>query len=95
MVGGLSLLESNDQLVVALDFDTTFSGIAYAIANDKKPDILLWTGLVNNTIDSIMFPTMEKEEKVRKRRIRKISLPTTRRHWSWIQNLKEQLLQAF
>jgi hypothetical protein len=32
--------ESEDQLVVALDFGTTFSGIAYAFKNDEKPDII-------------------------------------------------------
>ncbi|TVY51093.1 Heat shock 70 kDa protein 12B [Lachnellula cervina] len=40
--------QSEDQLVVALDFGTTFSGIAYAFANGNKPDVISimdWPGL--------------------------------------------------
>jgi len=37
---GLNIDQSEDQLVVALDFGTTFSGIAYAFANDLKPEII-------------------------------------------------------
>jgi hypothetical protein len=39
---------SDDQLVVALDFGTTFSGIAYAFANEEKPDVVSimdWPGM--------------------------------------------------
>jgi hypothetical protein len=39
---------SDDQLVVALDFGTTFSGIAYAFANAEKPDVVSimdWPGM--------------------------------------------------
>jgi hypothetical protein len=33
--------ESEDRLVIALDFGTTFSGVAYAFANpQKKPDLI-------------------------------------------------------
>lgn len=32
--------QSEDQLVIALDFGTTFSGIAYAFPNDDKLDII-------------------------------------------------------
>lgn len=35
-----SAFESDDQLVVALDFGTTFSGIAYAFKNNQKPDVV-------------------------------------------------------
>lgn len=39
--------ESKDQLVIALDFGTTFSGIAYAFKKEEKPDVvsvLDWPG---------------------------------------------------
>jgi hypothetical protein len=36
----LNLAESEDQLVIALDFGTTFSGIAYAFTNAEKPDLV-------------------------------------------------------
>jgi hypothetical protein len=42
------LYPSDDQLVVALDFGTTFSGIAYAFANAEKPDVVSimdWPGM--------------------------------------------------
>lgn len=35
-----NIYHSDDQLVIALDFGTTFSGIAYAFPNDDKPDII-------------------------------------------------------
>jgi hypothetical protein len=38
----------DDQLVVALDFGTTFSGIAYAFASAEKPDVVSimdWPGM--------------------------------------------------
>lgn len=31
---------SGDQLVIALDFGTTFSGIAYAFNNSAKPNLI-------------------------------------------------------
>jgi hypothetical protein len=40
--------QSENQLVVALDFGTTFSGIAYAFANGHKPDVISimdWPGM--------------------------------------------------
>ncbi|KAF4627027.1 hypothetical protein G7Y89_g11126 [Cudoniella acicularis] len=40
--------ESEDQLVVALDFGTTFSGITYAFKNDEKPEVISimdWLGM--------------------------------------------------
>jgi hypothetical protein len=37
---GPSLYQSEDQLVVALDFGTTFSGIAYAFANEREPEVI-------------------------------------------------------
>ncbi|KAF4626672.1 hypothetical protein G7Y89_g11485 [Cudoniella acicularis] len=40
--------QSEDQLVIALDFGTTFSGVAYAFANGPKPDVISimdWPGL--------------------------------------------------
>ncbi|EKD16179.1 hypothetical protein MBM_05473 [Drepanopeziza brunnea f. sp. 'multigermtubi' MB_m1] len=43
-----SIHQAKDQLVVALDFGTTYSGIAYAFANVPKPDIVSimdWPGL--------------------------------------------------
>ncbi|KAI9647988.1 hypothetical protein NHQ30_002616 [Ciborinia camelliae] len=43
-----SIYHSEDQIVIALDFGTTFSGIAYAFPNDDKPDIIPindWPGL--------------------------------------------------
>jgi len=39
--------ESEDKLVIGLDFGTTFSGIAYAFSNERKPDlvsIMDWPG---------------------------------------------------
>lgn len=44
----LQIHESDDQLIIALDFGTTFSGIAYAFTNANKPEptsILDWPGL--------------------------------------------------
>ncbi|KAL2066732.1 hypothetical protein VTL71DRAFT_2804 [Oculimacula yallundae] len=44
--------ESEDQLVIALDFGTTFSGIAYAFKKQDKPDLLSvqdWPGLHGRT----------------------------------------------
>jgi hypothetical protein len=41
------IYQSEDQLVIALDFGTTFSGIAYSFAKGGKPDvvsILDWPG---------------------------------------------------
>lgn len=38
---------SSEQLIIGLDFGTTFSGIAYAFATSSKPDlftILDWPG---------------------------------------------------
>jgi hypothetical protein len=35
-----NLNEPEDQLVIALDFGTTFSGIAYAFTNAEKPDLV-------------------------------------------------------
>lgn len=32
--------KNEDQLVDALDFGTTYSGIAYAFANDRKPEVV-------------------------------------------------------
>ncbi|TVY30987.1 Heat shock 70 kDa protein [Lachnellula hyalina] len=43
--------ESEDKLVIGLDFGTTFSGIAYAFSNERKPDlvsIMDWPGLEGN-----------------------------------------------
>ncbi|KAM0151655.1 hypothetical protein ACHAPG_008112 [Botrytis cinerea] len=43
-----NIYQSDDQIVIALDFGTTFSGIAYALAIKDKPDIvtiLNWPGL--------------------------------------------------
>jgi hypothetical protein len=40
---------SEDQLVVALDFGTTFSGIAYGFANDQNPEVISimdWPGKI-------------------------------------------------
>lgn len=39
--------QSKDQIVIALDFGTTFSGIAYALKKDEKPVaicVLDWPG---------------------------------------------------
>jgi hypothetical protein len=36
----LNFEESEDQLIIALDFGTTFSGIAYAFTNAEKPDLV-------------------------------------------------------
>ena len=44
----LNVHESEDQLIIGLDFGTTFSGIAYAFTNSVKPDlvsILDWPGM--------------------------------------------------
>ncbi|KAI9053981.1 hypothetical protein LZ554_002925 [Drepanopeziza brunnea f. sp. 'monogermtubi'] len=46
--GSKNIYVSKDQLVVALDFGTTYSGIAYAFANVPKPDVVSimdWPGL--------------------------------------------------
>lgn len=46
-VNELKVHQSEDQLVIALDFGTTFSGIAYAFAKGGKPDlvsVLDWPG---------------------------------------------------
>ena len=43
------VFESEDKIVIGLDFGTTFSGIAYAFANEKKPElvsIMDWPGRV-------------------------------------------------
>lgn len=43
----LNIHESEDQLIIGLDFGTTFSGIAYAFTKSTKPDlvsILDWPG---------------------------------------------------
>ncbi|TVY34329.1 Heat shock 70 kDa protein 12B [Lachnellula subtilissima] len=48
MQGMTTSYESEDQLIVALDFGTTFSGIAYAFANGDKPEVVSimdWPGL--------------------------------------------------
>ncbi|TVY38304.1 Heat shock 70 kDa protein 12B [Lachnellula occidentalis] len=48
MQGMTTAYESEDQLIVALDFGTTFSGIAYAFANGDKPEVVSimdWPGL--------------------------------------------------
>ncbi|TGO63683.1 hypothetical protein BCON_0011g00230 [Botryotinia convoluta] len=39
-VKGLTVNEAEDQIVIALDFGTTFSGIAYAFAKGGKPDLV-------------------------------------------------------
>lgn len=47
-VSGLSRSQSKDQIVIALDFGTTFSGIAYAFKKEDKPDVvsvLDWQGM--------------------------------------------------
>ncbi|KIX02411.1 uncharacterized protein Z518_08352 [Rhinocladiella mackenziei CBS 650.93] len=44
----LAVFESDDQIIIALDFGTTFSGIAYAFKTDSKPElvsVLDWPGL--------------------------------------------------
>lgn len=49
MQGMTTSYESEDQLIVALDFGTTFSGIAYAFANGDKPDVVSimdWPGAI-------------------------------------------------
>lgn len=41
--------ESEDQLIIAFDFGTTFSGIAYAFKNDDKPEVVSvddWPGTI-------------------------------------------------
>ncbi|TVY90525.1 Heat shock 70 kDa protein 12B, partial [Lachnellula willkommii] len=46
--GMTTVYQSDDQLVVALDFGTTYSGIAYAFANGSKPTVISiedWPGL--------------------------------------------------
>lgn len=46
-----SAFESDDKLIIALDFGTTFSGIGYAFANEDKPDIYSiedWPGSLSN-----------------------------------------------
>jgi molecular chaperone DnaK (HSP70) len=48
-VNELKVHQSDDQLVIALDFGTTFSGIAYAFAKGGKPDLVSvmdWPGEV-------------------------------------------------
>ena len=45
---GTSEYEFENQLVVGLDFGTTFSGIAYAFKNQEKPDVISvmhWPGI--------------------------------------------------
>jgi hypothetical protein len=47
VINGLKVHQSEDQLVIGLDFGTTFSGVAYAFANEKNPDlvsIMDWPG---------------------------------------------------
>jgi len=46
---GDGLCQSDEVLIVALDFGTTFSGIAYAFQNDKNPEVISimdWPGTV-------------------------------------------------
>jgi hypothetical protein len=40
MTGEPAEFRSKDQIVIALDFSTTFSGIAYAFRKNEKPDIM-------------------------------------------------------
>jgi molecular chaperone DnaK (HSP70) len=57
-VNDLKVHQSDDQLVIGLDFGTTFSGIAYAFANDKKPDlvsIMDWPGEFRSIAQDIIF----------------------------------------
>lgn len=47
VMDSLNIHESEDQLIIGLDFGTTFSGIAYAFTKSSKPDlvsILDWPG---------------------------------------------------
>jgi hypothetical protein len=47
-----SSYQSEDQLIVALDFGTTFSGIAYALTNGNKPEVVSimdWPGITHTT----------------------------------------------
>jgi hypothetical protein len=56
-----SVYLSDDQLVVALDFGTTFSGIAYAFANVEKPDVVSiidWPGM---SVTKILWSMTLKE----------------------------------
>lgn len=39
-INDLKVHQSEDQIVIALDFGTTFSGIAYAFAKGGKPDLV-------------------------------------------------------
>lgn len=57
--------QSEDQLVVALDFGTTFSGIAYAFANGSKPALISiedWPGKMILSIQMIML-IMEQDSR--------------------------------
>ncbi|KAL9027294.1 MAG: hypothetical protein Q9196_004161 [Gyalolechia fulgens] len=52
-VDALQIPESDDQLIIGLDFGTTFSGIAYAFINANKPEpisILDWPGEFGRTL---------------------------------------------
>lgn len=49
-VNGLQVHEAEEQLIIGLDFGTTFSGIAYAFPNSSKPDlysIMDWPGMIH------------------------------------------------
>lgn len=52
---GQNSFESDDQLVIALDFGTTFSGIAYSFKNDEKPEVIAildWPGTIDPVFGS-------------------------------------------
>jgi hypothetical protein len=49
-IGGLNVHQSEDQLIIGLDFGTTFSGIAYGFSKGTNPEpmsILDWPGEFN------------------------------------------------
>ena len=55
-VNQLQVHEADDQLIIALDFGTTFSGIAYAFPNSEKSDlfsIVDWPG-VKTHVDGLV-----------------------------------------
>lgn len=46
-IGGQAPSESDEKLIIALDFGTTFSGIAYCFANQREAKVMTiqdWPG---------------------------------------------------
>ncbi|TAQ84007.1 hypothetical protein B7494_g7667 [Chlorociboria aeruginascens] len=52
-ISELTVHQSEDQLIIRLDFSTTFSGIAYAFAHNRKPDLVCivdWFSIFTNDL---------------------------------------------